>query len=173
MGLSNAASGGIILVVLVVVLMTMPGLLDKTLTLQEASTTVSDIQNSISKTIINVNTLTAPTSNPDEITFSVDNSGEEKLWNYEKFNVIITYDGVSSKHTESLLYGGTCGGGQATVGTWCIDSITDDRLDPDILNEGESLEIKSTVANNLSTGIAIVVVVTDNGVVATNSVSVP
>ena len=173
MGLSNVASGGIILVVLVVVLMTMPGLLDSTLTLQEASSANSDIQNSISKTIINVNTLTAPTGNPDEITFSVDNTGEEKLWNFEKFNVIITYDSASSKHTEALLYGGTCGGGQATVGTWCINSITDDRLDPDILNEGESLEIKSTVANNLSTGIAIVVIVTDNGVVATDSVSVP
>jgi hypothetical protein len=46
-------------------------------------------------------------------------------------------------------------------------------MDPDILNYGESLDVKSTVADDLSTGIAIVVVGTDNGVTATTSAIIP
>ncbi len=172
MGLSNVVSGGIILVALVLALMTMPKLLDSTLSLQDASSSVSEIEDDISSTSISVDTLVAPTANPDEITFSVNNIGEEKLWNFDKFNVIITYDGSSSQYTEVLSYAGICSG-QPAEGKWCINSISDDILDPDILNYGESLDIKSTVANDISSGIVIVVVGTDNGVTATISTSIP
>lgn len=172
MGLSNVVSGGIVLIVLVIAFMTMPELLDSTLSLQDASTSISQVENIISKTSISIDTLVAPTANSDEITFSVNNMGEEKLWNFEKFNVIITYDGSSNKFTENLSYAGICNG-QPLPGMWCIDSISDDILDPNILNYGESLNIKSTVANNISSGGVIVVVGTDNGVITTVSTIVP
>jgi hypothetical protein len=165
-------SGGIILVVLGITLMTAPKLLDSTLSLQDASTSISQVEDDISSTSINVDTLVAPTTNPDEITFSIDNIDEEKLWNFEKFNVFITYDGSTGQFTEDLSYAGTCGG-QPASGTWCIDSISDDILDPAILNYGESLNIKSTVANSISSGTVIVVIGTDNGVTSTTSVIVP
>lgn len=173
MGVSNIASGGIILVVLVIVLMTMPKLLDSTLLLQDASTEITDLEDEITKTEINVNTITAPTTNNDEISFSIDNEGEEKLWNYEKFNVIITYDPASGRVTESLSYEGDCGVGQPTQGMWCNDGIATDLLDPDILNSGESMDVRATVADDFATGAAIVIVSTDNGVIGTDSVAVP
>jgi len=172
MGLSNAVSGGIILVALVFALMTVPKLMDSTLSLQEVSSSVANLEDSIASTLISVDTLVAPTVNSDEITFSVNGLGEEKLWNFERFNVIVTYDGASGKSTEPLSYAGACSG-QPAEGTWCVDSISDDILDPGILNYGESLEVKSTLAEDVSSGIVIVVVGTDNGVVATTSGLVP
>lgn len=173
MGVSNIASGGIILVALVVVLMTIPNLLDDSILLQDAATQITDIEDSIAKTEINVNTIVAPTTNSDEISFSIDNTGEEKLWNFEKFSVIITYDPASGKTTETLSFDGDCGAGQPTQGTWCNDGITTDLLDPDILNPGESMDVRATVSDNFATGVAIVAVSTDNGVLGTDSVAVP
>lgn len=165
-------AGGIILSVLALSIMTVPKLLDSTLSLQDASSVISHLEDDISSTSISVDTLVAPTANPDEITFSVNNVGEEKLWNFERFNVIVTYDALTGQYTESLSYAGTCSG-QPAAGSWCIDSITDDIMDPDILNYGEELNIKSTVANDVTTGAVIVVVGTDNGVIATISTSIP
>ena len=172
MALSNAASGGIILVVLITVLMTMPQLLENTLSLQDASTEASDIDNLISKTKIDLSSLTAPTSNSDELSFSIDNTGEEKLWNYDSFTVIVTFDDVSGRLIEELSFAGQCSG-QPTQGTWCNNGITTDLLDPDILNEDESMAVLGTVSTDFATGIVIVVVSTDNGVVASSSLSVP
>ena len=172
MGLSNIASGGIILVVLIVVLMTMPKLLDSSISLQEASSQITDVEDSITKTEISVNTITAPTTNSDEISFSIDNDGEEKLWNFDNFDIIITYDPAAGRETESLSYAGDCSG-QPSQGTWCNDGITTDLLDPGILNSGESMDVRATVSDDFATGAAIVVVSTDNGVLGTDSVAVP
>ncbi|HSA98568.1 MAG TPA: hypothetical protein VLF17_05770 [Candidatus Nitrosotenuis sp.] len=172
MGLSSVASGGIILVVLVLVFMTMPKLLDSTLSLQGASTSIYQVENTISKTSISVDTLVAPTTYLNETTFTVHNTGQEKLWNFADFNVIITYNAASGEFTQSLSYAGTCHGIPA-IGRWCIDSIDDDILDPDILNYGESLNVRSTVANSISSGSFIVTVGTDNGVIGTVSMTVP
>lgn len=172
MGLSGAIAGGIILAVLALTLLTAPKMLDSILSLQDTSSIASNVEDDISSTSISIDTLVAPTTNPNEITFSVNNIGEEKLWNFERFNVIITYDAASGQFTEDLSYAGTCSG-QPAQGYWCIDSIDSDLLDPDILNYGESLNIKTTMANNISSGMVIVVVGTDNGVIATTSTSIP
>jgi len=172
LGLSNVVSGGIILIVLVLAIMTMPKLLDSTISLQDASTRISHVEDVISKTSISLDTLVAPTTNKNEITFSVNNVGEEKLWNFAKFNVITTYYNSTNQYTQSLTYAGTCGG-QPAKGKWCINSISNDILDPDILNYGEILNVKSSVTNNINSGTLIVVVGTDNGITATISTSVP
>ena len=158
--------------VLITVLMTMPGLLENTLSLQDTSSEASNIDNLISKTNIDLSSLTAPTSNLDEFSLSIDNIGEEKLWNYDSFNVIVTYDDISGRLIEELSYAGQCSG-QPTQGTWCNNGITTDLLDPDLLNEDESMTILGTVTSNFATGIVIVVISTDNGVVASSSLSVP
>ena len=173
MGLSNVASGGIILAVFVIVLMAMPELLGSSISLQDASSAISKVEESITRTEISVNTIIAPTANLDEVTFSIDNTGEEKLWNFEKFNVIITYDPATGRTTENLSYAGECGTGQPSQGTWCNDGITTDILDPAILNAGESMDIRATVTENISTGSVIIIVSTDSGILGTASKVVP
>ena len=104
-----------------------------------------------------------------KVNFTLHNNGTEKLWNYEKFNVLITYDDGPSMTTEELTYSGDCLGGVPSVGNWCIQTITSDVLDPGILNDGESASIRTQVNQNLGTDNAIAIVTTDNGVTATRS----
>ena len=169
MGLSNALSGGIVMIVLVYILFAALVILDSSILVQDASTKSVEIGTSISKTTINIDSLSVLQSQ-DFVDFSLNNNGEEKLWNFENFNLIITFDGITSgRLTESLIYSGFCAG-QPTSGNWCIDSISNDILDPEILNSGEIMNVQSTVSEDLqSNGIIIVAMSTENGVVATIS----
>ena len=170
MGLSVAIAGGIMMFTFVYVMMTIPGIVDKTISITEASSDISKVEDSITKTIMNVNSVSASIGSK-VITFSIDNSGTEKLWNYQKFNIIITYKGTSAVQTESLAYYGTCAGSPPS-GYWCLDSISNDNLDPKILNAGETLNIKSTVSQNAQTGAIVVLVSADNGVTASKTTTI-
>lgn len=167
MGLSNALSGGIIMVALISVLLTVPGIVGTTSIVQDASTDISNIEESIRNTNIKISYLSA-TSGSDLIEFTVNNMGDEKLWDYDKFNLIISYDETSSLLTESLSYAGECSG-DPNSGFWCNDGISTDTIDPGILNYYEQMNIKAKVANNVATGIVIVVMSTDNGVTTSTS----
>ena len=169
MGLSNALSGGIVMIVLVYVLLTALVMIDSSISIQDASTDSAEIETSISKTDISAHSLSA-LAGQNSVDFTIDNNGEEKLWNFENFNLIITFDGeTSGRLTESLSYSGFCSG-VPSQGTWCINSISNDILDPEIVNDGESMSILSTVSEGiLNGGIVIVVMSTDNGVVASLS----
>ena len=168
MGLSSAISGGIVLVVLIYVLLLMPGALDQTSIVQDAANEISDLEKTISETSITLSSLTA-TQGSSLITFTVNNYGNEKLWQYEKFTVIITYDGVTSDRlSEVLSYSGTCSGDPSS-GNWCIDSISSDVSDPGVLNSNESMLIKLRVNENVDTGIVIALISTNNGI--TSSIS--
>ncbi len=170
MGLSIAIAGGIMMFTFVYVMMTLPGIVDKTISITDASSDISKIEDSITKTTMDVNSISASVGS-QAITFSIDNSGTEKLWNYQKFNVIITYKGTSTKQTESLAYYGSCSGSPPS-GYWCLDSISDDNLEPKILNTGETLNVKSTVSQNAQTGPIIVIVSADNGVTASRTTTI-
>ena len=171
MGLSNAVSGGIVMVTMVLVILTLPLLLDSTLQVQDAANESSDLEKIISQTNIETSTLLG-TLGSDLVTFSLSNDGSAKLWNFEKFSILVTYDGATSGRLNELLtYAGTCSGDPSS-GNWCIDSIASDTLDPGILNEGESMLIKTRVNENLVTGILFVVVSTDNGITTTISTSI-
>ena len=161
MGLSNALSGGIVMVALISVLLTVPGIVGTTSIVQDASTEIAEIELKIANTHISLSTLSA-TNGDDLVTFTLSNSGTEKLWNYDKFNIFVTYDEDSSRYTESLTYAGTCSGDPAK-GNWCVSSISNDNLDPGILNQNESMNISLKVDHDTQNGVVIVVLSVDNG----------
>ena len=168
MGLSIVISGAIIFIALIYVLMNIPHVFDSILSIDEASSEISVLEDSISQTEISINPLLT-ISGKSKINFTLHNNGTEKLWNFEKFNVLITYDEGISMTTEELTYSGDCAGGVPSAGNWCIELISSDILDPGILNDGESASIRTQVNQNLATEKAITIVTTDNGVVATRS----
>jgi len=164
MGLSVAISGGIILTVFVLILLSLPGFVDKMFSLGDISSQVSAFDLKIANTDISLESLFAANGSP-YVNFTLNNDDREKLWNFDKFNVIVRYDSVSGILVEELSYAGNCSG-VPPVGSWCIETIAGDFLDVGILNDGESAKILTQVSQNLVSGNAFVTVSTDNGVVA-------
>lgn len=154
---------------LVYVMLMIPGIADKTVLITKASSDISEVENSMLKTNIQVDSISASTGS-SVINFTVNNSGTEKLWNFEKFSLLVTYSSASGTRTELLAFAGDCSGNPAS-GNWCVDSISDDGLDPDILNAGELLNARSRVSTSVAAGTVTTVVSTNNGIVATNSTS--
>jgi len=92
----------------------------------------------------------------------------DKLWNFEEFDLFVTYEGtVSGTLTEQITYGGDCLGGLPAQGNWCIESINGDMLDPGILNSAEGANIRVQVNEILDNVNAVVSITTDNGVTDT------
>ena len=168
MGLSFAISAGIVMMVVFYVMLTIPGLVDDTISLSGAATEASQLEKSIANTDIDIPTISM-TAGLDTLDFSLTSEGSQKLWNYEKFNVFVTYNGTTSGQvTDSLTYAGDCSGPPIS-GYWCKQSIVNDVLDPDILNEGEQMVINAKLNEIVAAGIGIVVLVTDIGVFSTIS----
>lgn len=165
MGLSVAISGGIILTVFVLVMLSLPGLADKMFSIGDISSQVSKSDLKIAHTDISLESLFATNGSP-YVNFTLNNDDREKLWNFDKFNVIIEYESATGDKLEELSFGGKCLGVLPVVGNWCIEQIAGDFLDKGILNDGESAEIWSRVSQNLISGNARVSVSTENGVVA-------
>ena len=166
MGLSIAISGAIILTTLVILYMSMIGILDSVLSIEETSTAVSELEKSISNTKISLNSLEL-LSGFSSVNFTLNNDGSEKLWNFEKFNLFISYESGSGKLTEELTYNGNCSSSIPNAGNWCIETIVLDSLDPGLLNSGESAEIWTRVNQILGSGAVAVIISTNNGVVNT------
>jgi len=172
MGLSIAVSAAIIMAALMYVLISMPGLVDSIYSVNEVSSEVSTLEGSIIQTDITLDFLAAD-STSDYVNFTVNNVGKEKLWNFDDFDLIITFDDPTTRLTEKLSYEENCVGDvPSAAGKWCIQVISNDILDPGILNSGESMDVRTQVSTPLDPGIAIVLIGTDNGVVATSSKSV-
>lgn len=168
MGLSVAISGAVILSVMMFILMSLPGFFEKLVTVGEVSSEISDLEKSVLLTDISMGNLAAQTSSP-LINFTLNNDGAEKLWNFENFDLIITYDGVSGRSTEDLSFSGDCAGGVPSTLNWCIQAISSDVLDPGILNEGENASIRTHISDDLSSGIVIVMMASDKGISTTIS----
>ncbi len=166
MGLSVAIAGAIVLSVLMLVLMTMTGFVGTMFTIGDASTQIAEVENTIDKTDISLETLFVQ-SGVATVNFTLNNDDQEKLWNFEKFNVIVEYEGdITGAVFEELAFSGDCLGVSPSAGNWCIEGISGDFLDGGILNEGESAEVFTQVSNNLVNQNVRVTVSTDNGVVA-------
>lgn len=168
MGLSIAISGGIILTVFMLILFTLPGLVDQMFSIGDVTSQVAQFQKSISDTDISLETLFAfPPSGPSPlVNFTLNNDDTEKLWNFDDFDVLIEYESASGDELEELSFGGKCQGSIPSVGEWCIEGISGDFLDKGILNDGESAEIWTQVSQNLASDNVRVTVSTDNGEVA-------
>ena len=163
MGLSVVVGGAITLFALVYVLLAVPGIVTQTSTITKASTDISEVENSQLRTKILMDSLSA-SSGSSEIDFTVSNSGTEKLWDFEKFSLIITYQYASGTKTEALSYAGFCS--SPSSGTWCVSSISSDNVEPNILNSDEVLNVHSSVSQTLSSGTVSATFLTDNGIVA-------
>ena len=164
MGLSVAISGGIILTVFMLILLSLPGFVDKMFSIGDITSQVSQQEQEISNTEINVDQISVLGGSPT-VNFTLNNEGSEKLWNFEDFDLFIEYDGASpGKLIEELTFGGKCLGTVPLAGNWCIQSITSDVKDPGIINTDEKATIWTQVSQNLVTSTAIVTIVTDNGV---------
>ena len=168
MGLSVAISGGIVLTVIMLILLSMPGLVDKMFSIGDVTSQVANFKKTILDTDISLETLFAfPPSGPSAlVNFTLNNDDTEKLWNFDDFNVLIEYESASGDELEELSFGGNCQGVVPIAGEWCIEGIAGDFLDAGILNEGESAEVWTQVSLPLFTGNARVTVSTDNGEVA-------
>ena len=171
MGLSIGIAGAIVLMVILAVMMAMTGLVSTIFSIGDVTTQVSELENTISKTDVSMNHVTTFIGSPT-VNFTLNNDGSEKLWNFDEFDLFVTYDGaVSGSLTEALSYGGDCLGGLPAQGNWCIQSITGDLLDPGILNSAEEANIRLRVNENLANVNAVVSITTDNGV--TDTVKAP
>jgi len=163
MGLSNAISGGIVMFGITYALFAFSGLTDTAASFSYVSSEISDLESKLLKTSIDVTIANDPGT--DTIfDFEIINTNLEKLWEFDKFDVIVTYDSSGITHTQTLTYDSVC---PPVAGEWCINAWTDDVLDPEILNNGETITVRVEVDNNLQSGSTLIVVVsTSNGVVA-------
>jgi hypothetical protein len=169
MGLSVAISGGIILTVFVLILLSLPGLADKMFSIGDVTTQVTQHEQKISNTEISMNYLSQSIGSP-RVNFTLGNDGSEKLWNFEDYDLFIEYDGaISGQTTQQLSYNGECLGVVPPAGNWCIQSISNDVADPKILNSGEQASIWTNLSENLASKTAIITLVTDNGVTFTTA----
>lgn len=169
MGLSVAISGGIILTVFVLLLLSLPGLTEKMFSIGDITTQVTQHEQKISNTEISMNYLSQLVGS-SKVNFTLNNDGAEKLWNFEDFDLFIEYDGaISGQTTQQLSYSGECLGAVPLAGKWCVQSISNDVADPKILNSGEEANIITNLSENLASTTAIITLVTDNGVTFTTA----
>lgn len=166
MGLSNAISGGIIMFGITFVIFTFGGLTDKAASFSDASSETSNWESKLVKTSIDVSIPNDPGTD-STFSFDITNTNLEKLWEFDKFDIIITYDSAGITQTETLTYDSACA---PAIGEWCISTWTNDIIDPKILNNGESITVDVEVSNNIQSGSNLIVIVaTQNGVVATET----
>jgi hypothetical protein len=102
--------GSIIFIALLFLIFNIPILLNSIYSVAETTSINSELDDKISKTDTKLQEILA-FSGSNVVNFDLLNDGNEKLWNYDKFNVIITYDadmgGASpTTLTEQLTYDG-------------------------------------------------------------------
>ena len=164
MGLSVAIAGGIVMVTIMFIFLSIPNLVNTIFSIGEISSESSKADNLASKTEISVEEMYTKIGSP-RLNFTLNNEGSTTLWDFTHFNVLIEYTGaISGKKTQQLSYFGQCLGAAPPIGQWCIQSISNDVADPKLLNFGETANIRTSLTENLASLTAIVAVATDNGV---------
>jgi hypothetical protein len=168
MGLSVAIAGGIVMVTIMLVMLTIPNVVTNIFSIGEVSSQSSKIEDSVSKTEITTESILTQVGSP-RVNFTLSNQGSTTLWDFNNFNVLVEYTGaISGKRTEQLSLkqtnNGECLGAVPTTGQWCIQSILNDIADPKLLNFGEKANIRTSLNENLASTNVIVAVATDNGV---------
>ncbi|CAE6491815.1 MAG: hypothetical protein QXE84_03730 [Candidatus Nitrosotenuis sp.] len=174
MGLSVAIAGGIVMFSMIYVMLTLPNMIDQTISINKASSEIAEIENSILKTNMAMSSFTVTDAANGYVQFEIENLGTEKMWNFTNFDVLVTYQINSSpwNRTESLTYSEECNPLPAS-GNWCRQSISNDNIDPKILNNGETLTARGRVSQTIDSGLATAVVSSNNGVVTARTYSVP
>ena len=169
MGLSIAISGGIIMIGMTYLLFSLFGITNNIVKVSDSSFEKIDLENEIKKTSISIISITT-SGTSSSFSFNVQNDDLQKLWEFDKFDVIVTYDSDFTTYTEYLIYQSSC---PAITDTWCINTFNSDVVDPEILNQYENMQIYANVANSLKNNSTLIVTIsTQNGVVATRTVVV-
>lgn len=132
MGFSVAISGGIVCVTIMIVFSLVFAMTGQIYEINSSRTQSSDLANVLGHTDFDIEYLYAP-SETDLASFTLANTGNEKLWNYENFNMIVTYNasigGVPTMTTEYLTFNAA----QAFAGNG--GSVQFARPDSDITND--------------------------------------
>lgn len=107
MGFSVAISGGIVCVTIITVFSIVFAMTGQIYEINSSRTQSSELDNVLTHTNTNASYAYAQ-SRSDLVSLTFENIGNEKLWNYEKFNVLVTYNasigGVPTLTTDSLTY---------------------------------------------------------------------
>lgn len=110
MGLSIAIGGGIICATVLLVLSIMFSLTTQTYEVNSARSQSSEIERTWIHTDFTISDLYAQ-SGSDRVSFTLQNTGLEKLWNYNKFSVIVKYNATIAGNpvltSEYLTYDST------------------------------------------------------------------
>ena len=178
MGLSIAISGGIVTFSIIYAMMSFTTVVDDSTKISTSQSQMSNNLFSRLQTNISISDLQDQNGNSPAI-FHITNTGNTVLWNYNDFDLIITYQenetlvqqllGIHPIVTESLSYVDSCTG----LGSdrWCISQIQNDNIHPGLLDPNEIANIEAQPANSTKKGgVFTVEFGTDNGVTTSNSV---
>ena len=178
MGLSIAISGGIVTFSIVYAMMSFTTVVDDSTKIRTSQSVMSDNLLSRLQTNIGISNL-QDQSGINPATFQISNTGNTILWNYDKFDLIVTYQengtlvqqllGIHPIVTETLNYAKSCTG----LGSdkWCISQIQNDNIHPGLIDPSEIASIEAEPAHITKSGGTFTVEFgTDNGITASNSV---
>ena len=174
MGLSIAIAGGIVCATLIGVVSILFSVTDQVYEVNSARSQNFDLENILIHTNVATSNLVA-TQNNNKVSLSLENTGLEKLWNYDNFNFIVTYTadigGSPKLVSEQVTYNSAqsfgnqgCSTVPSSSSRWVIDSITNDLMDPRILNSHEIGSICIRLSNNIYSSSTVTVnLSTDSG----------
>lgn len=165
MGLSIVITGSIIITTLLISSITTINSINDMFEMSMINNYSIKLNNEKSDTNIMISSIQA-NSNDNLVTLTLNNNGTSKLWDYNHFDLIITYDANMSNNkirvTEYMIYSTVLSNGRWTL------SITDDIVDPNILNPNEVAVINARLSNVIyPNGKIIVSISTNNGVTST------
>ncbi|MGQ0771524.1 MAG: hypothetical protein ACT4NT_01945 [Nitrososphaerota archaeon] len=107
MGFSVAISGGIVCVTIITVFSIVFAMTGQIYEINSSRTQSSNLDIIIAQTDTNIN-YTYAQSGSNLVSLTLENTGNEKIWDYSKFSVIVTYNasigGVPTLTTEKLTY---------------------------------------------------------------------
>lgn len=180
MGLSVAIAGGIVTFSIVYAMMSFTTVLDDSTKISTSQSQMSNNLFSRIQTNVSISNL-QDQSGAGPATFQITNTGNTVLWNYNSFDVIITYQengtlvqqllGVHPIVTETAQYANTCTG--LAADKWCISQIQNDNTHPGLLDHGEVATIEVQPTNTTKKGgVFTAEFGTDNGVTTSNSVTI-
>lgn len=171
MGLSIAIAGGIVTFSIVYAMMSFTTVVDDSTKISTSQSQMSNILFSRLQTDIGISNL-QDSGGSSPASFKITNTGNTALWNYNNFDVIITYQENTTNFpilTETLKYASTCTG--LNAGQWCISQIQNDYIHPGMLDPGKIATIDVQPSNPTAIGGTFTAEFgTDNGVSTYNSV---
>lgn len=178
MGLSIAIAGGIVTFSIVYAMMSFTTIVDDSTKISTSQSQMSNNLFSRVQTNISISNL-QDRNGTGPATFQIANTGNTALWNYNYFDVIITYQengtlvqqilGIHPIVTETASHVNTCTA--LASDRWCILQIQNDNVHPGLLDPGETATIEVQPANATKKGGTFTVEFgTDNGVTTSSSV---